>query len=120
MISALKSFFTTLQFISISLNLPFAWPSDIIDLGGILDILNFGVEIFGLECFQNVTWHKIFWSGVFGTPAVIACISVLAYGIASMKYKSLIRSIRFDKGGGYYIESRFFKAKNKLVRERGI
>ncbi len=114
MISALKSFFTTLQFISISLNLPFAWPSDIIDLGGILDILNFGVEIFGLECFQNVTWHKIFWSGVFGTPAVIACISVLAYGIASMKYKSLIRSIRFDKGGGYYIESRFFKAKTNL------
>ena len=115
MISALKSFFVTLQYISISLSMPFAWPADIIDLSGIFDVLNFGVEIFGLECFKNVTWHKIFWSGVLGTPSVIAVVSLFAYSLASMKYKSLLRSIRYDKqAGGYFIESRLFSAKRKL------
>tara|TARA_B110000003_G_C16406060_1_gene440286 strand:- start:234 stop:710 length:477 start_codon:yes stop_codon:yes gene_type:complete len=95
--------------------MPFAWPADIIDLSGIFDVLNFGVEIFGLECFKNVTWHKIFWSGVLGTPSVIAVVSLFAYSLASMKYKSLLRSIRYDKqAGGYFIESRLFSAKRKL------
>ena len=102
----IKGVVSTMQYVSINVDVNIRWPDEIVAIGRWFSSINLNIDIIAPECVSgNFNWYYIFWMGAVVVPATLAVILTLRQQHLRRVYVRTVVSIDNDDEG-YFIRHR--------------
>jgi hypothetical protein len=102
----IKGVVSTMQYVSINVDVNIRWPDEIVAIGRWFSSINLNIDIIAPECVSgNFNWYYIFWIGAVVFPATLAVILTLRQQYLRRVYVRTVVSIDNDDEG-YFIRHR--------------
>jgi len=102
----IKGVVSTMQYVSINVDVNIRWPDEIVAIGRWFSSVNLNIDIIAPECVSgNFNWYYIFWTGAVVVPATLVVILTLRQQYLRRAYVRTVVSIDNDDEG-YFIHRR--------------
>ena len=112
----IKGIVSSMQYISINVDVNIKWPDEIIAIGRWFSSINLNIDIIAPECVSgNFNWYYIFWMGAVIVPAMLALILALRQLYLRRAYVRTVISIDGDDTG-YFVRAHTFFSRREVKR----
>lgn len=112
----IKGIVSSMQYISINVDVDVKWPDQIVAIGRWFASINFNLDIIAPECVSgSFNWYYIFWIGAVIVPVTLALLLVARQILLKRAYVRTVISIDGDETG-YFIRRRSTFTRRELKR----